>query len=1188
MSDRLSRSSLALWRGALLVCAVIAISLIAASGSAQAAPELDVSLADDASELQWVKLHATGGQFSLCFEASCTPDLGTGASGAAIQSALNALPSISSGGGSVAVTGAAGAAGEGFLVAFAGGPLAHTDVAQLVPANGTAPLVGGMGAKIVVRTLDPAGVSRNDERVDYTAIVKNGGSDPTSGQVVLVVEAPAGQQTSILAATGSGWSCERLAPSGGLAARTNCTRSDPLAPGASYPAVQVATALGADAPDEATATATASCLCATQDGAAADVFPFAPTRPFGIASAEGGLFKSDGQLPFGDPFTQAGGHPDNGVADYLFFTRRQLQAVNSSLPAGYRPTEYLRRLRADLPRGQVGNPLAVPELCSGVDVIGAFFNLSHCPEESVVGAVSIALAAEGVLHSPIYAIQPEFGTPAQFAFYAAGNIYVLSAHLRADDHYAVSLELEPSPKINLVLSEVTLCNFGTRISAGQVAGCKAPGDFDANPKPLFTNPTRCDPLEPPMINTLLDSWEHPGVFVEKAFTAAPIDGCGAVPFEPAATLAPTNHRADSPTGIDVEITMPTGGLESNDGIAQSNLDTAAVTFPKGMSINPASADGLEACSLDQIKLDSNAEDECPPSSKVGTVAITTPLLRNILTGSVYVAKQNDNPFHTTLGLYMVFSSARDGVTIKVAGRLVPDPNTGQLTTAFTENPEAPFSQLALHLNQGPRAPLINPPKCGTYAIHSEFSPWSAVDPANPSADEIVEEDSEFEIGEGPDGGPCPSGELEPKLNAGLTNPIAGAKSPFVLTLSRKDGSQRFTGLDIAAPKGLTAYLAGIPYCPDAVLAGISGAEEAGRAELASPSCPAASRVGTVLAGAGSGPFPFHTPGQVYLAGPYKGAPVSLAVVTPAVAGPFDLGNVVIRNGLYVNPETAQVTAISDPIPTILHGILLDLRQVRIALDRPGFTAAPTSCEPQQVIARVSGEQGGQALAAAPFGVSGCESLGFGPKLSLRLSGGTKRGGHPKLQAILQPRPGDANIAGASVALPHSEFLDQAHIRTICTRVQFAANACPAAAVYGQAEAVTPLLDSPLSGPVYLRSSDNPLPDLVAALRGPDNQPIEVVLRGRIDSIHGGIRTSFEAVPDQPVSSFVLKMQGGRKGLLVNSRDICKSTSRATAIFTAQNGRTVTLRPRLQNSCNKARKNGKQRKHKRHGGRRSAR
>jgi hypothetical protein len=405
----------------------------------------------------------------------------------------------------------------------------------------------------------------------------------------------------------------------------------------------------------------------------------------------------------------------------------------------------------------------------------------------------------------------------------------------------------------------------------------------------------------------------------------------------------------------------------------------------------------------------------------------------------------------------------------------------------------------------------------------------------------------------------------------MQNVQAGSSSPFVLDLSREDGSQRFSAIDVAAPKGLTASLKGIPYCPDATIAGISTAEESGRAELTDPSCPGASQVGTVQAGAGAGPNPFYAPGKVYLAGPYKGAPLSLVVVTPAVAGPFDLGNVVIRNALYVDPTTAQVTTVSDPIPTIQHGILLDVRDVRISLDRPDFTRAPTSCEPMAVDATVKGDAGGTSQVTNRFQVGGCDNLKFSPKLQVRLTGGTRRNSTPALTAILTQAPNQANIGFVSVALPHSEFLEQGHIRTVCTRVQFAAEQCPTAAIYGHAEATTPLLDQPLQGPVYLRSSSHRLPDLVAVLKGPPSQPIEIDLDGRVDSYHQGIRTTFESVPDAPVSRFVLKMQGGKKGLLVNSTNICRGRHEATVRMTAQNASAHNFLTKVQPQCGKKRK-----------------
>jgi hypothetical protein len=986
---------------------------------------------------------------------------------------------------------------------------------------------------------------------------------------VAQVELPGGDGTYVLEAVGSGWNCTSVPPTGGHPAEAICNRTAANPAGGVYPTLEVAAGLGADAPDHAVAsvTVTGSGPPATDD----DEFDFGPPREFEISKLDAALSDFTGA-----DYTQAGGHPFTSSGGFEAPRFRNLfEGLNPNY--AYNPIENIKNAILDLPRGFVGNALAVPVLCPGLTEVLT----GTCPPQSAVGGITVDLKSFGTGLGPlaIYAIEPEFGKPAQFAFAEgnSGTTYSLSPRLRADDGYAISLDAAPIPLIPALygVSNLTLCSFGAatrpQTPSGGVQllnGCKKATDPTANPKPLITLPTRCTG-QPPTVKLRVDSWEDPGDFKSKEAINPTPTGCEGIDFQPEISLKPTSHQADSPSGMDVEIRMPTEGLESRTGLSQANLDNATVTFPKGMSINPAASHGLDACSPAQVKLGSNADDECPLSSRIGTAEIDTPLIRETLTGNVFVASQRDNPFRSTIGLYMVLSSKKDGITIKVAGKLEPDPATGQLTSSFVENPEAPFSRLSLKFNSGPRAPLINPPKCGTFAIHSELSPWSAASPANPTAEEIVAADSTYQITSGPNGGPCPIGGLEPKLEAGLRNATAGSKAPFVLKLSREDGSQRFTSLDMSLPAGLTAYLKGVPYCPEHVLGGISGVELTGRAELASPACPIASQVGSVQAGAGAGPFPFYAPGRVFLAGPYKGAPLSLAIVAPAVAGPFDLGSVVVRNALYIDPVTAQVTAKSDPIPTILHGILLDVRDIRVNIDRPGFTAAPTNCGVKSIGVRVGGEGGASASLSNRFQVGDCAALGFKPNLSLRLFGGTKRGAHPRLRAIVRPRLGDANFASASVALPHSEFLDQSHIKTICTRVQFAAKACPAGSIYGRAEATTPLLDKPLTGPVYLRSSSNPLPDLVAALRGPDGQPIEVHLAGRIDSINGGIRTSFDFLPDQPVSSFTLNMQGGKKGLLVNSRNLCKSVSRATVRFGGQNGRAANLRPKLQTSCKKA-------------------
>ena len=1155
--------------------AVRAVSLAAvllglAVTPAAAAPVLATQLSHEASEVQWVQVRAANGAFRLSFNGDTTGDISYDATATQVETALNGLSSINSSGGSVKVGKEfeSAASVRYFFVTFNGGPLANSDVAEMSATDGTTPLGGVLQAGVLVEEGTPSGISHRDDRFTYTLTVENvSPTDSTSGTVTAEVELP-GFGTEVLQ-EGTASACTGLPSSGLTPPKAVCAISTPLAPNTST-SLAVVVAPGSDTPDHAVATAKASGGGAVATAEATDVFDFVP-RGFGVRVFDVPVLDAESE-----DYTQAGGHPFSASAAFTFNKKRNRKSNPPPQNAErwssfYGPIDNLKAANVDSPRGFVGNALAAPVLCPSAA------NLNACSEDSMVGVLD-AEADFITVHRPVYAIEPEFGTPAQFAYIdPIGNTYTVTPRLRADEGYAIEFRNSTvAGGASILKARFTFCGFGARRSFNPTtfqfeAACLEAVDSLANDQPLITNPTRCAGA-PPTGGVEVASWQDPDDPRTYEDVAPAQTGCESVPFEPEANLTPTNQQADSPTGLNVEFTMPTGGLLKKDGIAQANLNNAIVTFPKGMSVNPSASAGLNGCSLAEIKMKSNDPEECPLSSRIGTVEVETPLLRETLTGSVYLARQNDNPFNSAFGIYMSFSSARDGVRVKVAGKLVPDPVTGQLVSSFTENPEWPFSRLAIKFNSGPRAPLVNPPKCGTYAIRSELSPWSAVNPANPTPEEIVSKDSIYQVTEGPNGTPCPSGDLQTRMNAGLQNPQAGATSPFVLTLSREDGSQRLTGLDIATPEGLTAYLKGIPYCPDAVLAGISTAEEAGRVELANPACPTASQVGTVTAGAGSGPFPFHSPGKVYLAGPYKGAPVSLAVVTPAVAGPFDLGNVVIRNGLYVDPVTAQVTAKSDPIPTILHGILIDLRQIHLSLDRPNFTAAPTDCgSPMSVNARVTGEEGGVNDLSSRFQPSNCAALGFSPKLDLRLFGGTRRSSHPRLVAKLTTVAGDANIAGASVALPHSEFLDQSHIRTICTRVQFAAHACPQGAIYGEAEAITPLLDSPLRGPVYLRSSDNPLPDLVAALRGRDHQPIEVVLAGRIDSVNGGIRTSFEAVPDQPVSSFTLRMQGGKKGLLVNSRNICKSTSKATVKFTAQNGRRASLRPVLKNSCKKSAK-----------------
>ncbi|HEX5713692.1 MAG TPA: hypothetical protein VFX85_10300 [Solirubrobacterales bacterium] len=917
--------------------------------------------------------------------------------------------------------------------------------------------------------------------------------------------------------------------------------------------------------------------------------PAGANAAFGVETFDGMV--GDGS---GGAYTQAGGHPYNASAVIAFNTHADPGLFGLQVPDADPKT-----IDVELPPGLIGNPGAVPR-CAQVEFfsfIPVRKNGTNCPVESQIGVADIEILEGFHATSAVWNLDPMPGSPATFGFQVSGIRIVAEARLRSGSDYGVTLRF---PNINqgvqIINSTTTLwgvpwdsahdrqrCSFPNAFTPTQECEgtpgerAEGPNSVSGAPVPFITNPTACT-APGAGLNTKLsaNSWQNPAVTEYAGFEShlppgyplpkeswgAPQgpNGCNRVPFQVEASVEATSNQADSPTGLRVNLHMPQDGLRDPGGIATAHLKDAVVTLPEGMAVNPAAADGLGSCSQAQIGLASEQPASCPESSKIGSVEITTPLLDHQLEGSVYLASQGDNKFGSLLAVYIAVDDPETGVVVKLPGRVTADPRTGRLTASFEGQPQLPFEDLAVEFYGGPRAALVNPPSCGAHTAELTFTPWSGGAPVGAG--------SSFQISRGPNGKPCPSGGFEPKLAAGTVNPVAGSYSPLQLALSREDGTQLLGGMSVRMPEGLLGRLAGIPYCPDSALAGIPGAEGSGAAELASPACPAASRLGTVSvgAGAGSNPLYVHT-GRAYLAGPYKGAPLSIAIVTPAVAGPFDLGNVVVRTALRVDPETAQITAVSDPLPTVVHGIPLNLRDVRVEIDRREFTLNPTSCDPMTFSGEASSPAGTRVAIGDRFQVAGCERLAFKPKLALKLSGKTNRSAHPALRATLTMPQGGANIQRAQVTLPKTEFLAQEHIRTICTRVQYAAKSCPKASVYGYAKAWSPLLDKPLEGPVYLRSSSNPLPDLVASLDG----QIHIDLSGRIDTKNARIRNTFDLVPDAPVSKFVLTMQGGRKGLLVNNTELCKAKPRADVKFDGQNGKTADSSPLVKVDCGKKRK-----------------
>ena len=852
------------------------------------------------------------------------------------------------------------------------------------------------------------------------------------------------------------------------------------------------------------------------------------------------------------------------------------------------PAEAMRNVGVQLPRGLVVNPRATTKRCKMSELALATARNPRvtCPPESQVGQAFIV--NEGFLNHvvvPIYNMVPPPGAAAALAFELVQPIVLVRGGVSSDFRLTATSN-EIIGKFDI--SEVALTLWGDpsdpRHDSGREGGQEGPEgclkefagcSVAPSSVPLLTMPTSCG--EGPEFSATVDSWlgGHATAtrpLTDRTFTPQPIEGCGELDFSPTIESRATTDVADSPSGLEFKIHQPQD--MSINGRSTAPLKDVRVTLPEGMTLNAAAANGLAACSEAQMGYQpqgskirfATTPQSCPDAAKVGTLEVSTPLLEEQLPGSVYVAKPFDNPFGSLLAIYLAVEDEETGIVAKLAGRVEPDPKTGQLTARFTENPQLPIEDIDLHFFAGDRAALKTPLTCGRKTTTSTLTPWSTPEGADASPTDS------FATSVGVPG-VCPSTEGKapnaPSFSAGTVDPLAGAFSPFVLRIARDDGTQRITGIDTTLPQGLLGKLAGVPYCPESaiVLARSREAPEKGKEEQASPSCPAASEVGSVQVTAGVGNAPIPVSGHAYLAGPYKGAPLSLAIVVPAVAGPFDLGNVVNRVALNVGEFDARIHAASDPLPTIIDGIPLDVRSVEVKLDRSGFTLNPTSCEEMAIGGSVTTPAGQTAPLTNRFQVGDCKRLAFKPNLKLRLSGATKRTGHPALKAVLTfPQKGaSANIARAQVGLPHSEFLDQANLDRVCKQADLKAGTCPKGSVYGRAKAWSPLLDKPLEGPVYLGVGFGySLPALVADLNG----QIRFLLKGKVDTTKSdGIRNTFEAVPDAPVSRFVLEMKGGPKyGLLQNSENICAKPQRASVAFKAHNGKVMHLTPTIANSC----------------------
>jgi hypothetical protein len=892
----------------------------------------------------------------------------------------------------------------------------------------------------------------------------------------------------------------------------------------------------------------------------------------------------------------AGAHPDLTTS----FTVKgdASQPDSNGFP---KPYQVMRDLTINLPPGLIGNPEAFPRCTvEQLTTPGPFLAIGTCPTDSQVGVTVLDLYdLSPNIPEPVYNMEPPGGSDvvARLGFVAGLYPTFIDISVRSDDDYGLTAKIEGSPSLAILVSaDTTLWGVpadpshdALRMTPFEAVLCGFPCQSDngttrssgLTPRPFMSNPTGCGPTQ---VSMAIDGYQRPDL-VDTASTALPpFTSCDRVPFDPTISLQPTTASPDSSSGLDVTLGQDQSGLDNVSTLAPAHLKRAVVTLPAGMSVNTSAADGLEGCTEAQIGLISESPirfdtstPTCPDASKVGTAQITTPLLPDPLEGSLYLAAQNDNPFHSLLTGYLVAQG--EGVTIKLAGRFDLNPHTGRITATFDNNPQQPFSDLKLHFNGGSRGVLVTPSQCGTFAIDSQLTPWSGTPPVDLTTHFTIDQN-------------CQTGGFAPRLNAGLTNPVAGSSSSFVLRLTRSDGEQNVGSIDTVLPPGLLAKLAGVPLCPDA--------------QAATGDCPAGSQVGSTTVGVGAGSTPLYipqagkSPTAVYLAGPYKGAPYSLVIRVPAQAGPFDLGTVAVRAALFVDPTDAHVTVKSDPLPQIIQGIPLSYRDIRVTVDRPGFIQAPTSCDPMQIAADVTGAplggpvsvdgQGvGFSTAAGTvahltdrFQVGGCSDLKFAPKLKLKLTGKrqTTDGKHPALVTTLSQGAGQANIRSANVALPLSLALDPNNSQHVCDHDQAAAVhggrvPCPASTIVGKATAITPLLPHPLSGNVYLvqglRTNKfgrtiRTLPTLLVPLRGPDNVAFD--LRAHTNVVKNKLVTTFENIPDAAVSQFTLTINGGRRGILVvtHHRNLCRGKQITNASLGGQNGKRRNQKLAMTRPC----------------------
>jgi len=859
---------------------------------------------------------------------------------------------------------------------------------------------------------------------------------------------------------------------------------------------------------------------------------------------------------------QAGGRPYEFVVKYALNT-------NANLVGNEASDGDLKDMRVALPPGLIGYPTATPRCPQRLEEKEA------CPSDTQIGQLGVNLLGGRrgeIALKPLFNLVPPKGVAARFGVVInIGVSAYIDSTVRTGTDYGVlsgSFNTTGFARINEVL--LRLWGVPSDPLHTPERACPVPHDFyqygcsfEGPTKPFLRNPTSC--VGPLSTLGSIDSYQEPGEFAYESDPLQAMTGCEKVGFAPSIEAVPSTGVADSPAGMSIDLHEAQN--EAPEGIANADLRDAMVAFPEGVVVDPSSADGLEGCSEAQAgftgfkELDSGAEPgvqtaqftpgaaECPDASKLGTVQIDTPLLEHPVPGAMYLAAPHANPFGSLLAVYLAAYDPVSGVVVKLPGLVQADPRTGALTATFDQNPQLPFEDLKVDLFGGSRAALTTPETCGSYAMSSVLTPWSGGAAAQPVSHPFV-------VSEAPGGGACAPSEAQaadaPGFEAGMASPIAGSYSPFVLKLTREDGSQRVAGVDVTLPPGLIGRITGLEECPQASIeaAQARSGEGQGSVELADPSCPAGSELGVVHVGVGSG-APMFVTGHAYFAGPYEGAPFSLVIVTPAVAGPFDLGTVVVRAGLFIDPSTAQVTVKSDPLPSILDGIPLDIRSIGVDVDRSDFTLNPTSCAVMAVTGQAQTLAGQSASLSDRFQTGGCTNLPFKPSFAVSASGKvTHLDGTSVSFKLAYPQGAlgkEAWLRSAKFEFPKQLSARFGTIQKACPQATFAANpaGCPAPARIGTATVKTQLLPVALTGPVYFVSNGSQkFPEAVFVLQG-DGVTVDLHSETFINETTGITSATLPAIPGVPFEEATVTLPAGPYSEFTGIGNLCAPTRTTT-------------------------------------------